>query len=474
MADDERTSFDPKTWLIAPGEAGAPPPLVAVSQPQARTMPPRATVLPPRPVAAAAGKPPYALAAMLSVLLLTGGAAAAYLTRSASPAAVPMAAQPGAPSVVAPPPPEVIDASRRTLVVAGPGDVAATLAGTGIAADAAAAATRAAQAAIGPDPGEIRMVIDLTGPDGARRMTRLEATRTDGSGAILTVRPDGSYGSEVQQARLTTEVQVVRGEMDATSFYNAAVTAGITDSLIEPFAKALSFDFNFATDVHPGDVFEAAFEQKVNPQGEQVGSPTLIYVSIQTEAKSKALYRFLAPGETEAGWFDGNGHSTQTALMRTPVDGARITSGFGMRFHPVLHYTRLHGGVDFAAPIGTPIYAAAAGVVTSSSPTACAGNMLILHHDNGWETRYFHLSRYADGIHPGVRVTQGETVGAIGTTGFCTTGPHLHFEVHINGEKVDPMTVDYGTGKALSGDGLAAFRRERDRIDRARAAPTTS
>lgn len=458
-------TFDLKSWGTT-----VDPKAVATAAP---TPPP-----PPTPPAAptssrpAAARPPYVLAAGISALLLTGGAVAAHFSRSTVQPTQQVAATTGiASSVAAPPPVEVVNASRRTLVVASPAEVAATLTSTGIPADAAEAAARLASGALGVAPGDIRMVIDLVGTDAARRMTRLEATRDDGSGVVLTAKGDGSYASVTQQARLTTEVQVVRGEMDNTSFYNAAVTAGVTDSLIEDFAKAFSFDFNFATDVHAGDIFEAAFEQKVNPQGERVGPPTLIYVSLQTQTKSKSLYRFLAPGETEAGWFDGNGKSTVTALMRTPVDGARITSNFGMRFHPVLHYTRLHGGTDFAAPIGTPIYAAAAGIVTSSSPTSCAGNMLIIKHDNGWETRYFHLSRYADGVQAGVRVTQGQTVGAVGTTGICTTGPHLHYEVHIDGQKVDPMTVDTGTGKTLSGDAMVAFMRERDRIDRSRASP---
>lgn len=458
-------SFDLKSWgttvdaKAVPAAAPAPP-----SSP-----PPPAAPTPSKPASA---RPPYVLAAGVSALLLTGGAVAAHFSRSTVQPTPPVAATAGiASSVAAPPPVAVVNASRRTLVVASPAEVAATLASTGIPADTAAAAARLTASALGVAPGDIRMVIDLVGADTARRMTRLEATRDDGSGIVLTARGDGSYASVTQQARLTTEVQVVRGEMDNTSFYNAAVTAGVTDSLIEDFAKAFSFDFNFATDVHAGDIFEAAFEQKMNPQGERVGPPTLIYVSLQTQTKSKSLYRFLAPGETEAGWFDGNGKSTVTALMRTPVDGARITSNFGMRFHPVLHYTRLHGGTDFAAPIGTPIYAAAAGIVTSSSPTSCAGNMLIIKHDNGWETRYFHLSRYADGVQAGVRVTQGQTVGAVGTTGICTTGPHLHYEVHIDGQKVDPMTVDTGTGKTLGGDAMVAFMRERDRIDRSRASP---
>jgi murein DD-endopeptidase MepM/ murein hydrolase activator NlpD len=450
-------SFDPKSWAQPEDAPAAAADTPAVPAPPA----------PPPASAAPVGRAPI-FAAAASALLLAGGAGAAYLTRQPPVAAAPVVAE--AP-VAAVPTETPVNASRRTLVLAGADQIAQSLAGTGLTPEASQAAAKAALAALGDAPGEIRLVLDLVGPDGQRRMTRLEATRNDGAGVVLTARAEGGFASEVRQAQLETEVRVVRGEMDTTSFYSAAVTAGIADSLIDPFANAFSYDFNFATDVKPGDIFEAAFEQKMNAQGDAVGPPTLVYVSLTTQTKSKSLYRFLAPGDTEPGWFDGNGKSTVTALMRTPVNGARITSNFGPRFHPVLHFTRLHGGTDFAAPVGTAVYAAAAGVVTSASPSKCAGNMAIVQHENGMETRYFHLSRYGDGIVAGARVTQGFQLGDVGNTGTCTTGPHLHYEVHINGEKVDPMSIDTGTGRALDGGALAAFRKERDRIDRSRAAP---
>ena len=450
-------SFDPKTW------AGATPDTGGVPAPAAR--PER-----PAPPAAAPAPRRRRLALGASALLLAGGAGAALMFPSKPQASVGGTA--GAAPVAAPAmAEEPVNASRRTLVLASAADIAQSLGSTGIAADAVRAVTRAALAALGNAPGEVRMVIDLVGPDDARRLTRLEATRDDGAGVVLTATSDGGLASEIRQAALTTEVRVVRGEMDATSFYNAAVTAGVTDSLIEPFAKAFSFDFNFATDIHPGDIFEAAFEQKVNPQGETVGPPVLVYVSLQTEQKSKSLYRFLAPGDTAPSWFDGNGRSNQTALMRTPVDGARISSGFGMRFHPVLHFNKLHKGTDFAAPIGTAIYAAGTGVIQWAAMKGPNGNLTILQHDNGWQTYYLHQSMFMPGIVAGARVTQGQKIGEIGTTGR-STGPHLHFELHVDGQPIDPMSIDTGSGRVLGGEALAAFRKERDRIDVSRAAPT--
>ena len=454
---DGEDSFDPRTWG-GPRTTAAPP--VAT--------PARPAPKPPAAVPNASSPQPMRIALGVSALLLAGGAAVAHF--------FPSQAQPGAGGaatlLAAPMPAEPVNASRRTLVVASPADIAATLSNAGVAQEVASGAAQEAASALGSAPGDIRLVIDLTGTDQARQLTRLEATRDDGSGVVLTARADGSYGSEVRQAHLTTEVRVVRGEMDSVSFYNSAVAAGVIDSLIEPFAKAFSFDFNFATDIHPGDIFEAAFEQKVNPQGEAVGPPTLIYVSLQTEQKSKSLYRFLAPGDTEPSWFDGNGRSTVTALMRTPVDGARISSGFGMRFHPVLHFNKLHKGTDFAAPIGTAIYAAGTGVIQWAAMKGPNGNLTILQHDNGWQTYYLHQSMFMPGVVAGARVTQGQKIGEIGTTGR-STGPHLHFELHVDGQPIDPMSIETGTGRVLDGEALTAFKKERDRIDVSRATPTS-
>lgn len=366
------------------------------------------------------------------------------------------------------PPPEVRPLSRRTLTVLSPPGLRAAMIDNGLDPAEADAVLAAARDALAGSNGEVRAVLTIDTAGGRARLVRLEASFIDSSGAVVTRGADGNWNASRVAAALDTQIRFVRGEMNGDDFYSSAVSAGVTDSLIPDFAKAFVFDFNFQTEIKAGDVFEAAFEQKVNAAGQPVGAPRLLYASMTTETKSRAFYRFEPTGE-QAGWFDGNGRSAAQSFMRTPIDGARVTSHFGMRFHPVLHYTRLHGGTDFAAPIGTPVYAAAAGVVTSSSPSACAGNMAILQHDNGWETRYFHLSRYADGMAPGLRVTQGETIGYVGTTGTCTTGPHLHYEVHIGGEKVDPESIKTEQGKLLSGDALAAFIRERDRIDVARA-----
>jgi murein DD-endopeptidase MepM/ murein hydrolase activator NlpD len=164
-----------------------------------------------------------------------------------------------------------------------------------------------------------------------------------------------------------------------------------------------------------------------------------------------------------------DGRSTVRALMRTPIDGARISSPFGMRDHPILGFVKMHKGTDFAAPTGTPIFAAGDAVVEFAGPKGLNGNFVKLRHANGLETLYLHMNRIWPGVVPGARVTQGQQIGEVGTTGR-STGPHLNYEVHVNGIAVNPLSIDTGAGtRMLVGPSLAAFRHWRDHIDARRA-----
>lgn len=397
-----------------------------------------------------------ALAGAGSLALVIGGVFAAWFWRDPipAPATSPIAAAT-----------ELAATTKRILNLGTPFELESALVANGVDPVDAKAAAGAAVAAMGQRLAEVRAVFYLDGTV----LQRLEVSFLDSSGAAVSRQADGSYLANTVQASLSTQILMRKGEMNDVDFYSAAVAAGVTDSLIPTFAQAFVYDFNFQTEISTGDVFEAVFEQQVNAAKQPVGPPRLLYASMTTPAKSRALYRFKPPGGEE-GWFDGNGRSVRRSFMRTPVEGARISSRFGLRFHPTLNYTRLHGGIDLAAPIGTPIYASGNGVVTSVSPSGCAGNMVIMRHDNGWETRYFHLNNYAPDLAPGLRVAQGHVLGGVGTTGTCTTGPHLHYEVHINGEKVNPESIPTEEGERLAGEALAAFIKERDRIDVARAA----
>jgi murein DD-endopeptidase MepM/ murein hydrolase activator NlpD len=184
---------------------------------------------------------------------------------------------------------------------------------------------------------------------------------------------------------------------------------------------------------------------------------------------TKNFYRFKPSDDGQVDYFDENGQSAKKFLMKTPINGARLSSGFGNRKHPILGYTKLHKGTDFAAPRGTPIYAAGNGVVQRAGPNSTYGNYIRVKHANGYETAYAHLNGYAKGIKKGVSVRQGQVIGYVGTTGQ-STGPHLHYEVYISGKAVNAMRLKLPTGRKLAGEQFDLFKAERDRIDAIRAA----
>ena len=259
--------------------------------------------------------------------------------------------------------------------------------------------------------------------------------------------------------------------MDAESFYTSAVSAGLADALIPDFFQAFVYDFDFQREIEPGAVFEAAIGETLNDQGQALGARRLLYAAMTTSKKAVALYRFTPKGAAadDPGWYDGSGRSIRRGLMRTPIEGARVSSSFGWRVHPILGFEKLHTGTDFAAPIGTPIYAAGDGLVEWASMKGPNGNLTILKHDNGWETYYLHQNAYAPGVAVGARVRQGQTIGWVGVTGR-STGPHLHYELHIDGKPVDAMAQPLDAGVALTGAQIAAFVQQRDAIDKLRAA----
>jgi murein DD-endopeptidase MepM/ murein hydrolase activator NlpD len=433
-----QASFDPRTWQR--------------TVPQGATMPPPPPSSTPRPTRAL----PVALGTSAAILL--AGALAAYLSRPAVPAGVA-----SAPATTAAAPAAPRD-ERRLLVLSGRQDLEGALVASGVAPGAARAATVAAMPALKPD-GEIRAAMTLKPGPGGVELVRLEVSNDDASGVI--VRPaSGGFAATPVAADFTARVVVRRGRMDADDFYSSAVAAGVTDSLIPDFAAALAYDFDFQREVRKGDAFEAAFEQQVDQSGRAVGPPRLLYAALSTRTKAAAVYRFTPPNSA-AGWFDGDGRSIKRALLRTPVDAARVSSGFGFRIHPILGFAKLHKGTDFAAPTGTPVFASGDAVVEFAGPKGPNGNFVKLRHGNGWESLYLHMNAFAPGIAAGGHVAQGQEIGQVGTTGR-STGPHLHYELHVAGEPVDPMSVETEAAPPLTGAALAAFRQERDRIDVAR------
>jgi murein DD-endopeptidase MepM/ murein hydrolase activator NlpD len=393
-------------------------------------------------------------------LLAGGGAAGAVVLIGGAALLLRRPSRPAAPSA---------PGQRQVLTLADLQALDPALAAYGLTPDIRGQILAAAMMALPADAaaGELRLELDLDhGSGGIPKLKVLTLTRADGLGAKITPAAQG-FAATPLAASTTSVVMVAHGEMDSQSFYSSAVTSGLIDSLIPAFFQAFVYDFDFQREIAPGDTFEAAYEQKKNARQEPVGAPSLIYASMTTKKLARALYRFIEPGR-DPEWFDGSGRNIRRSLMRTPVEGARISSTFGMRDHPVLGFTRLHKGTDFATPVGTPVYASGAGKVTWVGPRGDFGNFVTIQHTPMLETAYAHLDKFADGLKVGSDVTQGQQIGLTGNTGL-TSGPHLHYEVRVDGMQVDSQTYVTEEGRALAGAALAAFLKERDRIDAARA-----
>lgn len=438
----DELSYDPRSWL-------GPVPGPAAKSPSPPPPPPRQSSRSARPLWLA------------SAAVAVAGFATAYLARTPTQWAAPASA----PATRAAP--ALASAEQRILNLASAADVGSSLSVLGIVPADANEAGRMAVARLGRDPGEIRLAV--TADASGRQLRHAEITRADGSGIEIARKGQGALQATSLSAKLTRQMMFVRGELDGESFYSSAVAAGVADVLVDEFANAFRYDFDMQREVQPGDVFEAGFEQRMTPDGERVGQPELVYAALTTNAKSRALYRFAGTGDGVAEWFDSAGKSSRRALMRTPVEAARISSGFGMRNHPILGFAKLHRGTDFAAPTGTPIFAAGDATVVFAGPKGPNGNFVKLRHDNGWETLYLHMNRIMPGVGVGGHVAQGQQIGEVGTTGR-STGPHLHYEVHIAGAPVDPLSIDTGQTRTLTGAMLARFRKIRDAIDARRAA----
>lgn len=243
------------------------------------------------------------------------------------------------------------------------------------------------------------------------------------------------------------------------SFYETALRQKLPGDVIMKLLRVHSYDVDFKQKVRPGDTFEVFFDG--DGAGEKAGE--LLFTSMTVGGETRKFYRFRTPDNT-IDFYDENGSSAKKFLMRNPVKGGRFTSGFGNRRHPLLRRIRMHTGVDWAAPTGTPILAAGDGTIEMAERHGGYGNYIRIRHANGFATAYGHMTRFATGSKPGARVKQGQIIGYVGSTGR-STGPHLHYEVLVNNKFVNPMTIAVPRGLELEGRNLAAFQKERRRID---------
>jgi len=245
-----------------------------------------------------------------------------------------------------------------------------------------------------------------------------------------------------------------------TSFYHAALAQKIPADTILRLLRVHSYDVDFKQRVKAGDSFEMFFDDGGNSESE-VGE--LLFTAMSIDGQTRKFFRFRTPDDV-VDYYDEHGNSAKKFLMRNPVKGGRYTSGFGDRRHPLFRVTRMHNGVDWAAPSGTPILAAGDGTVERVGREGGYGNYIRIRHANGFATAYGHMLRFAPGVEPGVTVKQGQTIGYVGSTGY-STGPHCHFEVLVNNSFVNPMTIQVPRGLQLTGRQLAEFQRERKRVE---------
>jgi murein DD-endopeptidase MepM/ murein hydrolase activator NlpD len=269
---------------------------------------------------------------------------------------------------------------------------------------------------------------------------------------------DGAMTLQQMDETLRDETVAADGDIQG-SLYETAERLGATPTITAQVVKLFAHKLDFQRDIQPGDDFKLVFDRQVTARGKTVEVGELQYA----ELHGVRFYRFQRP-HGQAEYFDQFGKNIKGFLLRTPVDGARVTSGFGMRKHPILGYTRAHQGIDFGASEGAPILAAGDGVVVEARRNGGYGNWLRIRHSGVWDTGYGHIFRFAPGVRPGVRVRQGQVVAYVGATGLAT-GPHLHYEIFQRGQRVNPLSARVPQGTVLAGRELTRFKAEKARID---------
>ena len=256
--------------------------------------------------------------------------------------------------------------------------------------------------------------------------------------------------------------EVVVKNIIKNNLYNSAIDSGIEPNIIVEFARIFGFEVDFQRDIRQGDWFEILYERFEDDNNKVRETGKIIYASMFVNGEEINLYNFKFNKLED--FYDIKGKSITKSLMKTPINGARLSSSFGMRKHPILGYNKMHRGTDFAAPSGTPIMASGSGTVTRARWCGGGGNCVKIKHNSTYETIYAHMKAFAKGIKEGRKVKQGQIIGYVGSTGL-STGPHLHYEVLVNGKKVNSQRLKLPSGKTLSGEERKQFELDRIKID---------
>ncbi len=280
---------------------------------------------------------------------------------------------------------------------------------------------------------------------------------------IILSRKDQATGFSQEVVTLKLDKKIVYKEnIILQSLYKSATDQNIPANTIVEFARIYGFQVDFQRDIRKRDKFQIMYEIFINENKKIIETGEILFANLNLSGQDNSLYFFNQ--KNNEGHYDKNGKSVQKALMKTPVNGARLSSSFGMRKHPIDGFNKMHRGTDFAAPTGTPIMASGNGVVQKAGWCGGGGNCVKIRHNSTYETVYAHMSKFARGIKSGVRVKQGQIIGYVGSTGK-STGPHLHYEVIVNGKRVNSQKLKLPSGKILKGENRKLFEANRIRLD---------
>jgi murein DD-endopeptidase MepM/ murein hydrolase activator NlpD len=269
------------------------------------------------------------------------------------------------------------------------------------------------------------------------------------------------FNQKILVTKLKKDV-VYKENIILTSLYKSAVNEKIPVNTIIEFARIYGFQVDFQRDIKKRDSFQIMYEVFTDDNGKVIETGNIIFANLKLSGQDNSLYYFDKEGSE--GHYDVSGKSIQKALMKTPINGARLSSPFGMRKHPIDGFNKMHRGTDFAAPMGTPIMASGNGIIKKAGWCGGGGNCVVIKHNSTYQTVYAHMSKFASGIRGGVRVKQGQTIGYVGSTGK-STGPHLHYEVIVNGEKINSQKLKLPSGKILKGEDRKIFETKKIKLN---------
>jgi len=308
---------------------------------------------------------------------------------------------------------------------------------------------------------EIVMKKDLSGNSKNNQIIKFSVPVTKSTTITINKNEEGSLISEKIITKLYKKI-VIAENIILKNLYSSAIDAKMNPDTIIEFARIFGFEIDFQRDIRKNDYFKILYEKYFDEDGEFVKSGSIVYAHMNINNREIVLYKF--GDDKNYGYFDTNGKSVEKALMKTPINGARLSSSFGMRKHPIQGFNKMHTGTDFAAPSGTPIMASGSGTITRIKWCGGGGNCIKIKHNSTYETIYAHMKSFAKGMQKGKKVRQGQVIGYVGSTGM-STGPHLHYEVIANGKKVNSQKLKLPSGKVLKDNERQLFEIQRIKTD---------